>query len=93
MSEKSIKQHENLQSQLQKALAECARLREENARLKMLLNLPVEEAKPLSLSVAPKQVMQSAAVTGAITSKSPAESKIALFRSLFRGREDVYPVR
>lgn len=93
MSEKSIEQLENIQTQLQKVLAESARLREENIRLKMLLNLPVEEAEPLSLSVATEQVMQSSAVTGAITSNSPAESKVALFRSLFRGREDVYPAR
>ena len=30
---------------------------------------------------------------GPITSRSPARDKIALFRSLFRGREDVYPKR
>ena len=28
-----------------------------------------------------------------VTDQSPAEEKIALFRSLFRGREDVYPKR
>src|SRR5690606_18775794 len=28
-----------------------------------------------------------------VHSKSSSEEKIALFRSLFRGREDVYPVR
>jgi len=30
---------------------------------------------------------------GAITQSSPAADKITLFRSLFRGREDIYPVR
>jgi len=30
---------------------------------------------------------------GAVNQRSPAEAKIALFRSLFRGREDVYPRR
>ena len=30
---------------------------------------------------------------GPVTSRSPARDKIALFRSLFRGREDVYPKR
>lgn len=93
MPKKRVEQLENLQVQLQKALDECARLREENTRLKMLLNLPVEKAKPLSLSDASEPVEQVAAVTGTIISNSPAESKIALFRSLFRGREDVYPVR
>jgi hypothetical protein len=28
-----------------------------------------------------------------VNQRSPAEAKIALFRSLFRGREDVYPRR
>ncbi|HLF29802.1 MAG TPA: hypothetical protein VI566_02090, partial [Xanthomonadales bacterium] len=28
-----------------------------------------------------------------VTHQSPQEAKIALFRSLFRGREDVYPKR
>ena len=31
--------------------------------------------------------------TGDVHQGSPAQSKIALFRSLFRGREDVYPLR
>ena len=56
-------------------LEECARLREENRRLKALLGIPEEkpEAAPaVSLSLA---------------------DKVTLFRSLFRGREDVYPVR
>ena len=30
---------------------------------------------------------------GGVNQRSPAEAKIALFRSLFRGREDVYPRR
>jgi hypothetical protein len=32
-------------------------------------------------------------MTTSVTNTSPAESKIALFRSLFQGREDVYPIR
>lgn len=32
-------------------------------------------------------------LTAAVCQASPAESKIALFRSLFRGRNDVYPRR
>jgi len=30
---------------------------------------------------------------GGVNQRSPSEAKIALFRSLFRGREDVYPRR
>ena len=66
---------EDITKQLKAALEECARLREENKRLRSLLALPAEKPK--------------AAV---MCSLSP-EEKIALFRSLFRGREDVYPVR
>jgi hypothetical protein len=32
-------------------------------------------------------------MTTSVTNTSPAESKIALFRSLFQGREEVYPIR
>src|SRR5579871_6320169 len=35
----------------------------------------------------------SARRLGGLTGHSPPEEKIALFRSLFRGREDVYPRR
>jgi hypothetical protein len=30
---------------------------------------------------------------GGVNQRSPAQAKIALFRSLFHGREDVYPQR
>jgi hypothetical protein len=74
-----------LSQQLQQALDECARLREENARLRSLLRLAPEPA-----TGAPKDLAASAEiVSGALT----PDAKIALFRSLFRGREDVYALR
>jgi len=66
---------EDVAKQLKAALEECARLREENERLRSLLGLPAEKPK--------------AAMTGSLS----IEEKVAIFRSLFRGREDVYPVR
>ena len=93
MPEKSFKQQENLQLQLQKALSECARLREENARLKSILNLSHEEAKPPSIAIANPEPTKVTIENVTITKKSLVESKIAIFRSLFRGREDVYPKR
>lgn len=39
------------------------------------------------------EIHTSARSIGALTNHSPPEKKIALFRSLFRGREDVYPRR
>ena len=61
--------------QLKAALDECARLKEENRRLKSLLGIREEEPK---VSVA---------------SNLLPEERVALFRRLFRGREDVYPIR
>lgn len=65
----------------------CVELRQENARLKDLLaehNIPWEEKKPVSEPVPSAE-------------KPPQEyspdEKIALFRQLFRGRTDIYPVR
>lgn len=66
---------EDIAKELKKALEACALLREENRKLRSLLNIP--EEKP------------NAAIAGSL---SP-DDKITLFRSLFRGREDVYPVR
>jgi superfamily II DNA or RNA helicase len=74
--------------QVRRLLDECERLREENAQLRAVLAshdlLPkpaVEMSQP-----APDEA-------GVVTNSSPPEKKLALFRSLFRGREDVYAVR
>jgi superfamily II DNA or RNA helicase/very-short-patch-repair endonuclease len=42
---------------------------------------------------APETIPIPCSATQLVTQVSPAAAKIALFRSLFRGREDVYPVR
>lgn len=83
---------EDLQNQLQKALRECASLREENERLKKLLGLHPEDRTP---TPKPNVSEPSTPYTPAnqVTNDSPIETRIALFRSLFRGREDVYPIR
>ena len=60
--------------------AECAQLREENARLRALVApLPSVGDEPGDVVLLDEQ--------------SPAADKIALFRRLFRGRDDVYAVR
>lgn len=66
--------------QLKAALEECARLREENKRLRSLLDIP--EVKTEKKEECPQ-----------VKEPISPESKVSLFRSLFRGREDVYPVR
>ena len=48
--------------------------------------MPAESELPTSGAMPPPG-------NGGISQNSPAADKIALFRSLFRGREDVYPVR
>jgi superfamily II DNA or RNA helicase len=80
---------ESLRKKYQNALAEIDKLRQENARLKQ------SAIPPISTSVIkPKvKVHQPASATSKIHSQSSAEEKIALFRQLFRGREDVYPKR
>ena len=75
---------------LQSALAEVQRLREENVRVRRLLQehgiqIPVQSTNetPVTASVLPS----------AHAPVLKAEQRIALFRSLFHGREDVYAVR
>jgi len=81
------------QSQLDSALAACGRLHEENARLRRLLS-----EHGIALSEPPEAAAQVESTKpeidrSAVDQASNPEVKIALFRSLFRGREDVYAVR
>ena len=80
---------EDLRKQLNDALSESARLRAENTRLKKLLGLPIEETPPtLKITFAEPPIVYSPSDTH-ITNNSPPEAKIALFKNIFRGREDV----
>jgi hypothetical protein len=77
----------SVEKKLADAFAECERLREENRTLRNRLELSEIEASPPSIvPVVPP-------VGSAIHSKSSSEEKVKLFRSLFRGREDVYAMR
>jgi len=71
--------------------AECMWLREENARLRQLLtkhNISIPAIEPAMQScVKPVEVLSLE------ERQERARKRIALFRSLFRGREDVYPRR
>lgn len=89
-----VSEHADLEQKLEEALAECARLQRENERLRKALGLssdksgrasPEQAAAPRETAAVPK--------AGLVTRESPSEAKIALFRSLFRGREDVYALR
>jgi hypothetical protein len=75
------------------SLAEVRRLREENSRLRSLLiahDIRIPESA--NFTGEPPQASNSAPeVRNPIV--ATAEQRIALFRSLFRGREDVYAIR
>jgi superfamily II DNA or RNA helicase len=74
-------------------LAECGRLREENRRLRELLAQHGIEI-PGNCNGCSRQMVSEPQPSSALLSReSAANEKIALFRSLFRGREDVYAVR
>ena len=71
-------------------LAECERLRKENADLKAQLD------KSPAVSLIEPSLAVSVSTENAPTlldSQSSPESKIELFKSLFRGREDIYALR
>ena len=80
-----------LLQKLEKALIECAQLREENRRLRKIL-APKENRNAIKQTV-PIEKHQLVTDVVTVSSDSSAEAKISLFRSLFRGREDVFPVR
>ncbi len=74
------------------ALAEVRRLREENARLRSLLiehGLHIPETPS---TTGTSQTTSTPSATGQ-SALGTAEQRIALFRSLFRGRDDVYAIR
>ena len=71
--------------------AECTRLREENARLRKLLtkqNIQIPPAEPASRSC-----VKAVEVLSPGDRRERGRKRIALFQSLFRGREDVYARR
>ena len=83
-------QHE-LEERVKAAQAECERLRKENVRLRTILGVhdPVpEHPVPSAPGPAPTPLP-----FGTVPEALTPEQKIALFRGLFRGREDVYAVR
>jgi hypothetical protein len=85
-----MQDREDLSERLQEALAECARLREENARLKALLHPQPDQTAPAPETT----LLASTNITPEIISDNfTPEAKVTLFRSLFRGREDVYALR
>ena len=76
---------------IESALEESARLREENSRLRRLL---AEHGIPIPTAASNNEAPSPAGeLLGERTVPDKAAQRPALFRSLFRGREDVYAVR
>ncbi len=79
----------DLERQLREVLAQCENLRVENAQLK-------EQLSKSGSPVTAQQATTSNAFdknSSVVTNRSSSESKIELFRSLFRGREELYASR
>ena len=77
-----------IQARLKEAHEECQRLREENDRLRSMLGIShptPDQVSQISLDPKSPRLAPSEVYT--------PERKIALFRNLFRGRDDVFAVR
>jgi hypothetical protein len=87
----SMSDQQELEERMKTAQAECERLRKENVRLRAMLSIhdPVPEYPVPSVPGSAASPLTFNSVPEAFT----PEQKIALFRDLFRGREDVYAVR
>jgi superfamily II DNA or RNA helicase len=81
-----------LKAELKRAEAECERLRSENARLKARLG---DSPKPAATPAVPLATSKgtNTGLPETLTANSPSDQKVIRFRSLFRGRDDVYAVR
>jgi len=78
-----------IEQRLAAALAECEQLRAENQQLREHLGLPQAEAAAQSTD----DTIEFKSILAKVTSKSSSDEKVKLFRSLFRGRDDVYAAR
>jgi hypothetical protein len=100
-------EHEtDLFRELEFARAECSRLRQENERLKQQLlskeneHAIIHSAQELSKNGTPNrdkfEPLENRPVSAkepAVTNASEPSAKVAFFRTLLRGRDDVYAVR
>ena len=88
------KRDKELQVKLQEAMEECERLRQENDRLRAKISsFSLQATSHLQIPSNDQIETPSSYVESVSGSELTPDDKISLFRSLFRGREDVYPVR
>lgn len=83
---------ETLKAKLAKVEAECERLREANVRLRQRVSETPFQDQTAAEQLLPRND-ERLQLSGAVTVDSRPEVKVALFKSLFRGRDDVYAVR
>jgi len=96
---------DNMRQKYEAALLEIESLKREVAALKLQIKLMSKAAEPAKAEVLEQsraQVREERQIYNEVQTQEPAasvhqyskvEDKLALFRSYFRGREDVYPVR
>ncbi len=84
-----MKDKNAIADRLKSAQEECDRLRAENARLRAMLGIQDSVSK----DPGPTAIPIVSVSDSNIAAPSTPEKKISLFRSLFRGREDVYAIR
>jgi len=97
-----MKSTEQLEAEIKRLAAECESLRNENTLLRQRLeaglvthSTPAQPISPVppAVSVPSGSPVHPADAVASVTSSSPVAEKVALFRSLFRGRDDVYAKR
>ena len=84
-----LKNQKSIDAQIQSAEQELAALDEK----RKTLQARIEQLKGQKQSIADEQLPFDRLSESYVANDSTQEQKIALFRSLFRGREDVYPRR
>lgn len=82
-----------LRQRLKEALERCARLQEENTRLRAELGLSALGNTPQDRPCVSETKVNFECLHTPVTNSFPPEAKVTLFRDLFRGREDVFPIR
>ena len=88
---RTVESGEILRAELEKANAECERLRRENSDLRLRLGEHPSECAPIV--GAELSLEHRSQLSATVTADSPPELKVALFRNLFRSRNDVYAFR
>jgi superfamily II DNA or RNA helicase len=93
-----VNNHDTPSAELAALRARCQRLQDENARLRSLLTVTVAGQDALKGIPEPGSASATSQPSdpeagAVVTAVSPADAKLALFRALFSGRDDVYATR